>query len=49
VNEILQGIDAVTGEELLDLSREIFDPSSCTLAVLGQTAGLGMDKVELRF
>ncbi len=49
VNEILQGIDAVTGEELLDLSREIFDPSSCTLAVLGQTSGLGMDKVELRF
>jgi len=49
VNEILQGIDAVTGEELLDLSREIFDPSSCTLAVLGQTAGLGIDKVELRF
>ena len=49
VNEILQGIDAVTGEELLDLSREIFDPSSCTLAVLGQTSGLGMDTVELRF
>ena len=49
VNEILQGIDAVTGEELLDLSREIFDPSSCTLAVLGQTSGLGIDKVELRF
>ncbi len=49
VNEILKGIDAVTGEEILGLSREIFDPSSCTLAVLGQTTGLGMEKVELRF
>src|SRR5882762_6254028 len=49
VNEILEGVDAVTANELLGLSREIFDPSSCTLAVLGQTSGLGIDKVELRF
>ncbi len=49
VNEILAGIDAVTDEDLLRLSREIFDPSSCTLAVLGQTGSLEMDKVELSF
>ena len=29
--------------------REIFDPEHCTLAVLGQTANLGMDKVALAF
>jgi predicted Zn-dependent peptidase len=49
VNEILAGIDAVSGEGLLRLSREIFDPSSCTLAVLGQTKGRGLEKVELSF
>src|SRR5438093_2345373 len=49
VNEILAGIDAVSGEHLLRLSREIFDPSSCTLAVLGQTRGRGLEKVELTF
>ena len=49
VNEILAGIDGVTAEHVLDLSREIFDPSSCTLAVLGQTAGLGLEKVPIRF
>ncbi len=49
VNEILAGIDSVTRDGLLDLSREIFDASSCALAVLGQTAGLGMDTIELRF
>jgi predicted Zn-dependent peptidase len=49
VNEILAGIDSVTREQVLDLSHEIFNPSSCTLAVLGQTAGLGMEKVEIQF
>jgi predicted Zn-dependent peptidase len=49
VNEILKGVDAVSGDDLLKLSREIFEPSGCTLAVLGQTAGLGLEKVELRF
>ena len=49
VNEILAGIDAVSGEDLLRLSREIFDPSSCILAVLGQTRGLGLAKVKLSF
>jgi len=49
VSEILDGIDGVTREEVLQLSREIFDPAHCTLAVLGQTANLGMDKVALAF
>ncbi|MBI4169056.1 MAG: hypothetical protein HY510_03880, partial [Acidobacteria bacterium] len=48
-NEILAGVDAVTSEDVLRLSREIFDPSRCTLAVLGQTKGLGMEKVSLTF
>ena len=49
VNEILAGVDAVTSEEVLKLSREIFDASRCTLAVLGQTQGLGMEKASLTF
>ena len=49
VSEILKGIDGVTGDDLLDLSREIFEPGACTLAVLGQTSGLGLEKVELSF
>jgi predicted Zn-dependent peptidase len=49
VNEILAGVDAVTSEEVLELSREIFDASRCTLAVLGQTQGLGMEKASLAF
>ena len=49
VNEILEGVDSVTRDEVLDLSREIFDASRCTLAVLGQTKGLGIDKAGLSF
>ncbi len=49
VSEILEGIDSVTREDVLSLSREIFDPTQCTLAVLGQTVNLGMDKVALAF
>jgi predicted Zn-dependent peptidase len=49
VNEILAGVDAVTSAEVLKLSREIFDASRCTLAVLGQTQGLGMEKASLAF
>ena len=49
VSEILEGIDGVTGEDVLQLAREIFDPARCTLAVLGQTGNLGMDKVALAF
>jgi len=49
VSEILEGIDGVTREDVLQLSREIFDPAHCTLAVLGQTGNLGIDKVALAF
>lgn len=49
VNEILAGVDAVTRDEVLDLSREILEPSSCTLAVLGQTSGLKIAQSDLVF
>jgi predicted Zn-dependent peptidase len=49
LNEIVEGIDRVTRDELLDLSRELFDPKACTLAVLGNTAGRRVDQVLLSF
>ena len=49
LNEILEGIERVTREDLLELSRTLLDPASCTLAVLGKTAGLRLDQIELAF
>ena len=49
VNEILQGVDGVTRDEVLGLSREILEPGACTLAVLGRTAGLRIDQADLVF
>jgi predicted Zn-dependent peptidase len=49
VNEILAGIDAVTGDEILGLSRELLQPAACTLAALGQTAGLRLAPADLAF
>ena len=49
LNEILAGIDRVTRDELLELSRELFDPKACTLAVLGNTAGRRVEQVRLSF
>jgi predicted Zn-dependent peptidase len=49
VNEILEGIDRVTKEELLDLSRGLFDPNRCTLAILGQASKVPMGRSDLSF
>ncbi len=49
LSEILEGIERVTRDEVLRLSREIFDPERCTLAVLGKTSGLRIDASALSF
>jgi predicted Zn-dependent peptidase len=49
LSEILESIDRVSRDELQDLARDLFDPSSCTLAVLGKTAGLDLDRIDLAF
>jgi predicted Zn-dependent peptidase len=49
LGEILESIDRVGRDELQDLARDLFDPSSCTLAVLGKTAGLDLDRIDLAF
>jgi predicted Zn-dependent peptidase len=49
VNEILEGIDGVTKEEVLDLSRELFDSDRCTLAILGQASKVAMAQSDLTF
>ena len=49
LNEILEGIDAVTREDLRRLAGDMFDPTGCTLAVLGRTAGLGLESIRLDF
>jgi predicted Zn-dependent peptidase len=49
LSEILEGIERVTRDEVLRLSREIFDPARCTLAVLGKTSGLRIDASALSF
>ena len=49
LNEILEGIDQVTREDLLRLARETFEARACVLAVLGKTAGLTIDGSSLVF
>ena len=49
LNEVLEGIEVVTREEMLQLARDLFDPSGCTLAVLGKTAGLRLNQDDLVF
>ncbi len=49
LGEILDGIERVSRDDLLRLSRDLFDPAACTLAVLGKTDGLSLDKVVLAF
>ena len=49
LNEVLEGIEAVTREEMLQLARDLFDPTGCTLAVLGKTAGLRLSQDDLVF
>ncbi|MFQ5876553.1 MAG: M16 family metallopeptidase [Acidobacteriota bacterium] len=47
LNDILEGIDRVTQEDVLGLAQDLFDPRACTLAVLGKTAGLRIDSIDL--
>ncbi len=49
LNEILEGIDQVTREDLLSLARDLLDPRASVLAVLGKTAGLKIDGSDLAF
>jgi predicted Zn-dependent peptidase len=49
LDEILSGIDQVTREAVGSLARDLFDPTRCTLAVLGKTAGAGLDSVRIEF
>ena len=47
LNEILQAIDRVSQEDLQTLARDLFDGGHCTLAVLGKTADLRLDQIDL--
>jgi predicted Zn-dependent peptidase len=49
LDEILSGIDQVTGDAVASLARDLFDPARCTLAVLGKTEGAGLDSVHIDF
>jgi predicted Zn-dependent peptidase len=49
LNEILDGIDRVTRDDLLRLSREIVDSRACVVAAIGKTAGLEIDGSSLVF
>jgi len=49
LNEILSGIDRVTRQDLLHLAIDFFDPAGCTLAILGKTAGMRVDAIDLSF
>jgi len=49
LNEILEGIDRVSGEEVKLLAREMFDSSTCTMAVLGNTSKFKMSQKDLVF
>ena len=47
LNEILEGIDQVKAEEVRALAREMFDSSTCAVAVLGNTSKFQMTKDDL--
>ncbi len=49
LNEVVQEIDRVTRDDVKQLALDLFDPSGCTLAVLGKTTGLRLDQIELAF
>jgi predicted Zn-dependent peptidase len=49
LSEVLESIDRVNRSELQRLARDLFDPSSCTLAALGKTSGLSLDRLDLVF
>jgi predicted Zn-dependent peptidase len=47
VEEILAGFDAVTVEDVLKLSNDLFDGTCLHLEVMGRTGGLGVDAESL--
>jgi predicted Zn-dependent peptidase len=49
VNEVLEGIDAVTAPQLQDLSREILRPDACALAILGPPARPAITRADVAF
>ncbi|HEV8376583.1 MAG TPA: pitrilysin family protein [Candidatus Polarisedimenticolia bacterium] len=49
LNEILEGIDRVNAEEVRELARGMFDRSTCTLAVLGNTTKFKLTPNDLDF
>lgn len=49
LNEILEGIDAVEAGAVLALAQEMFDNSTCTMAVLGNTSKFRMTRDDLVF
>ncbi len=46
LGEILEGIEVVTSDDLLRLARAIFDARQCTVAALGKTDGLRLDRID---
>jgi len=49
LNEILEGIDKVSGEEVRGLAREMFDSATCTVAILGNTTKFKLTADDLVF
>jgi len=49
LGEILEGIERVTSDDLLKLSRELFDARLCTVAALGKTDGLRLEGIDPQF
>ncbi|MGH9748946.1 MAG: M16 family metallopeptidase [Candidatus Polarisedimenticolia bacterium] len=49
VNEILEGIEAVTAEEVLGISRALLQPDACTVALLGQASKAPIEQADLVF
>jgi predicted Zn-dependent peptidase len=49
LNEILEGIDAVEAGAVQALAQEMFDDSTCTMAVLGNTSKFRMTRDDLVF
>ena len=49
LNEILEGIDRVEADEVRSLARQMFDSSTCAMAVLGNTSKFKLTRDELVF
>jgi predicted Zn-dependent peptidase len=49
LDEIVSGIDAVTGEAVQALARSVLDGRACTAAVLGRVQDLKLDEASISF